>query len=89
MTAAVVVPMPFPGLHGEPWMDGASCASVDPELFFPEKGGTTTPAKKVCRACDVKAPCLRFALDNGERFGIWGGTSERERRRMETRRRAS
>ena len=50
--------------------------------FFPEKGGSTREAKRVCRSCEVRAECLEFALENDERFGIWGGLSERERRRI-------
>lgn len=65
------------------WQDRALCAQTDPEAFFPERGGSTREAKRVCRACEVKAECLDYALGNGERFGIWGGMSERERRRLE------
>ena len=64
------------------WQDRALCAQTDPEAFFPEKGGSTREAKKVCRGCEVRAECLEFALENDERFGIWGGMSERERRRL-------
>ena len=49
---------------------------------FPEKGGSTREAKQVCRSCEVAAECLQYALATDERFGIWGGTSERERRRL-------
>lgn len=66
----------------EPWMDDAACAEVDPELWFPEKGGSTVGAKRVCAACSVAAECLAYALEHEERFGIWGGLSERERRRL-------
>lgn len=62
------------------WQDRALCAEADPESFFPEKGGSTREAKKVCRACEVRADCLEYALEHGEKFGIWGGLSERERR---------
>lgn len=58
----------------------ALCAQTDPEIFFPEKGGSTREAKQVCAACFVAAECLDYALTMGERFGIWGGLSERERR---------
>jgi len=64
------------------WQERALCAQTDPEAFFPEKGGSTREAKKVCRACDVRAECLEYALSRDERFGIWGGLSERERRRL-------
>ena len=55
---------------------------VDPDLFFPERGASTREAKEVCRGCVVREDCLEYALANGEKFGIWGGLSERERRRL-------
>ena len=64
------------------WQDKALCAEVDPEMFYPEKGGSTREAKAVCRSCEVRAECLEYALDHAEAFGIWGGMSERERRRL-------
>jgi WhiB family redox-sensing transcriptional regulator len=67
---------------GQAWQDRALCAQTDPEAFFPEKGGSTREAKKVCRACEVRPECLEYALAHDERFGIWGGLSERERRRL-------
>jgi WhiB family transcriptional regulator, redox-sensing transcriptional regulator len=71
----------------EAWRLDALCAETDPEAFFPEKGGSTREAKRVCVGCDVRAECLEFALANDERFGIWGGLSERERRRLRQARR--
>jgi WhiB family transcriptional regulator, redox-sensing transcriptional regulator len=71
----------------ETWRLSALCAETDPEAFFPEKGGSTREAKRVCVGCDVRAECLEFALTNDERFGIWGGLSERERRRLRMTRR--
>lgn len=65
-----------------PWMDYANCLGVDPDLFFPERGASSEPAKAVCRGCVCRNPCLEYALRNGEKFGIWGGTSERERRNI-------
>jgi WhiB family redox-sensing transcriptional regulator len=64
------------------WRDRALCAQTDPEAFFPDKGESTAPAKQVCAACEVRADCLQEALDRGERFGVWGGCSERERRAL-------
>lgn len=64
------------------WQERALCAQTDPEAFFPEKGGSTREAKRVCGGCEVRAECLGYALENDERFGIWGGLSERERRRL-------
>ena len=67
------------------WQERALCAQTDPEAFFPEKGGSTREAKKVCIGCDVRGECLEYALANDERFGIWGGLSERERRKLKKR----
>jgi WhiB family redox-sensing transcriptional regulator len=64
------------------WQERALCAQTDPEAFFPEKGGSTREAKRICLGCEVKDSCLEYALANDERFGIWGGLSERERRRL-------
>lgn len=76
-------PLLSPETVGETdWQERALCAETDAEAFFPEKGGSTRDAKKVCRACDVKAECLQYALEHDERFGIWGGLSERERRQL-------
>jgi WhiB family redox-sensing transcriptional regulator len=76
-------------LLGEPeeqeWQERALCAQTDPEAFFPEKGGSTREAKRICSGCEVRYECLEYALANDERFGIWGGLSERERRRLKRR----
>lgn len=64
------------------WQEYSNCLGVDPDLFFPERGASTREAKEVCRGCIVRNDCLEFALANGEKFGIWGGMSERERRRI-------
>ena len=62
------------------WRERGLCAQTDPEAFFPDKGGSTREAKRICAGCEVRAECLEWALTNDERFGIWGGLSERERR---------
>lgn len=67
------------------WQEQALCAQTDPEAFFPDKGGSTKEAKKVCAKCEVREPCLKYALDNDERFGVFGGLSERERRKLKRR----
>jgi WhiB family redox-sensing transcriptional regulator len=69
------------------WSTRAKCRGVDPDLFFPERGESTDPAKAVCMACPVQGPCLEHALTQPEKFGIWGGLSERERRRLRRQRR--
>ena len=69
------------------FMDLGSCRGMDPDIFFPDRGESLTPAKTVCADCIVRDECLEYALDNRERFGVWGGTSERERRRLRRARR--
>lgn len=64
------------------WETFRNCADVDPDLFFPERGASQKEAKAVCKGCVVREDCLEYALANGEKFGIWGGLSERERRRI-------
>ncbi len=85
------VDLGVPGVRQAPredplaWQEDALCAQTDPEAFFPEKGGSTRDAKKICETCEVKTQCLEYALMNDERFGIWGGLSERERRKLRRR----
>ena len=77
MTAAAAVPT------DEQWREQALCAQADTgDVFFPEKGSSTADAKAICRRCPVTTDCLEYALANDERFGVWGGLSERERRRL-------
>ncbi|MBW3602015.1 MAG: WhiB family transcriptional regulator [Actinobacteria bacterium] len=65
-----------------PWASRAKCLDAEPDTFFPEKGGSTREAKRICAQCEVRNECLEYALANEERFGIWGGLSERERRKL-------
>jgi WhiB family redox-sensing transcriptional regulator len=74
--------IPDTSLEETSWQAMARCAEVDPEAYFPEKGGSTASAKKVCFSCEVRQTCLEYALEHDERFGIWGGLSERQRRRL-------
>jgi WhiB family redox-sensing transcriptional regulator len=67
------------------WQERSLCSQTDPEAFFPEKGGSTREAKRICSRCEVKDECLEYALGHDERFGIWGGLSERERRKLKRR----
>ncbi len=64
------------------WQDFANCRGGDADLFFPERGASTRAAKAICRECSVRVDCLEFAIVSGEKFGIWGGLSERERRKI-------
>lgn len=64
------------------WMADGACNSTDLSLFFPERGDSVTAAKAICAACTVRDTCREYALDHGIKHGIWGGTSERDRRRI-------
>lgn len=70
------------GQADDAWQQQALCAQTDPEAFYPEKGGSAREAKRICARCDVRAECLDYALTHDERYGVYGGYSERERRRM-------
>ncbi len=65
----------------------AACMGLDPDLFFPERGQSLREAKEVCAECAVREDCLEHALTHFEKTGVWGGRSERERRRMRQERR--
>jgi WhiB family redox-sensing transcriptional regulator len=62
------------------WQARAACIGLGPDLFFPERGELTADARAVCARCPVSAECREYALSTAEKFGIWGGTSERARR---------
>jgi len=62
------------------WHDLAACKGMPSDLFFPPRGGTSIPAKAICEQCAVKQECLDDALDHGLKQGVWGGTTERQRR---------
>lgn len=79
----------FGDVKGGDWRERAVCAQADPDEWFQEKGGSTKVAKSVCARCPVKAECLEYALARDERFGVWGGLSERERRPLVQARKAA
>lgn len=64
------------------WMLSGKCRELDPNEFFPSDGTGVTKARSICADCPVKEPCLEYALRNRIDHGVWGGTSERERRRI-------
>ncbi|CAL9651753.1 WhiB family transcriptional regulator [Streptomyces sp. enrichment culture] len=61
------------------WQEEALCAQTGGDFFFPEPGSSVRDAKRICALCPIRSACLDFALSNDERFGVWGGLSERER----------
>jgi WhiB family redox-sensing transcriptional regulator len=77
-----------PAVQDESWRKQALCAQTDPEAFFPDKGGSPAAAQAICRRCPVQGPCLEWALQHDERFGVWGGLTDRQRRRLAKQRRA-
>jgi WhiB family redox-sensing transcriptional regulator len=71
------------------WLDQAACRGLDPTIFYPVSEEECGPAKAVCELCDVRQSCLEWALGSREREGVWGGASERDRRRIIRQRRRS
>jgi WhiB family redox-sensing transcriptional regulator len=65
-----------------PWRDQAACRGLDPEIFYPAEDEAAETAKEVCGSCAVRQTCLEHALSVREKEGIWGGATERERRRI-------
>ena len=81
-------------VHREEWLDAGACRNEDPELFFPitssgPSAGQIEAAKAVCQRCDVQDQCLHYALESHQNHGVWGGTSEEERRALSRRQRVS
>lgn len=64
------------------WMASGKCRDLDPAIFFPNDGIGVQAAQRICAECPVRTPCLEYALANHVDHGVWGGTSERERRRL-------
>ena len=63
------------------WMLQARCRGADPRVFFPSAGGGVEAAQLICAQCPVRVECLEYALKHHIKHGVWGGASERERRR--------
>ncbi len=71
------------------WRQRAACRGVDPDIFYPMSDDDAGDAKAICGQCPVKGACLEWALTSREKEGVWGGATERERRRIIRRRRRS
>lgn len=76
-------------LTNQNWRQLAACRGIDAEVFYPVTDEDADVAKGICSVCPVRHPCLEYALANREREGIWGGATERERRRIHRQRRRS
>ncbi|MFM8943750.1 MAG: WhiB family transcriptional regulator [Actinomycetota bacterium] len=74
--------LPPDPLPPDTWQDRAACHGVDPDVFFPVSEEEAGPALAYCIGCDQRADCLAWALKNGERYGVWGGLTEQQRRRI-------
>lgn len=70
----------FLTLAPEPWMQNARCATTDPDLFFPDEGGSSVAAKRICRTCPVINECLEYATRTRQNVGVWGGKAPRQLR---------
>lgn len=75
-------PLRMPSREEVAWQDWGMCSQTSPDAFFPEKGQPNAAAKRVCASCPVQPECLEYAIVHEERYGVWGGTSERARRQM-------
>jgi WhiB family transcriptional regulator, redox-sensing transcriptional regulator len=64
------------------WQDRAACFGIDPDVFFPTSEEEAGPALSHCTRCGIREMCLAWALKNGERYGVWGGLTEQQRRRL-------
>lgn len=64
------------------WQDESACYGIDPEVFFPTTEDEAGLALSFCGVCSTRETCLAWALRNGERYGVWGGMTEQQRRRL-------
>lgn len=78
---------PAPASEVTAWMAFGNCRNYAPSVFFPSDGVGVDRARKICKTCSVSEQCIEYALEHRIDHGVWGGTSERERRRILKRRR--
>jgi WhiB family redox-sensing transcriptional regulator len=89
LTQAIVRMLAVPISDERPWLVFGACRDADPDLFFPTTAEQSDQALAICASCPVRPECLEYALEAGERFGIWGGTTEKRRRKLATQLRRS
>jgi WhiB family redox-sensing transcriptional regulator len=75
--------LPKDPLPPDVWQDRAACYGIDPEVFFPASEEDAGLALSYCGACSIREMCLAWALKNRERYGVWGGLTEQQRRRLQ------
>ena len=81
-TETIVRMLAVPISDERPWLVFGACRDADPDLFFPTTREETDQALAICASCPVRPECLAYALEAGERFGIWGGLTEKRRRKL-------
>lgn len=81
--------LPAPPRGDLAWLANAHCQGMDPELFFPRKSDAQKETIKFCLRCPVRLDCLQYALDTPVNYGIWGGTTQEERRQLRRKRRVA
>lgn len=81
--------IPLPPRGELDWLANARCEGMDPELFFPRKSDAQKEIIKFCLGCPVRLDCLQYALDAGAEHGVWGGTTQDERKKLRRKRQAA
>jgi WhiB family redox-sensing transcriptional regulator len=76
------LPIPIPITEERPWVVFSACKDKEPDIFFPEDRKAVRDAVAICATCPVRPECLEYALETDIRYGIWGGTTEKQRRRL-------
>ena len=74
--------IPIPITEERPWVVFSACRDKDPDLFFPDARSDTKEALAICASCPVRVDCLEYAIETDVRFGVWGGLTDKQRRRL-------
>ncbi len=82
MSATTPLSLTTLGIDERPWAARGACRQFDPDLFFPVSDGSADEALRICRACPVLEDCREWALDTRVAYGVWGGLTERDRKRL-------
>jgi WhiB family redox-sensing transcriptional regulator len=71
-----------PSIDDDHWREQAACLGIDPQVFYPADDDEAEQARAICANCEVRVECLEYALARREKDGVWGGATERDRRRI-------